>query len=85
MTKPNPLSDFRKFLFVVWKHLNLPDPTPVQYDIAKNIQHGDKRMIVEAFRGVGKKLDYVRLRGVVAILQSATEHLGCLSFQDTRR
>jgi hypothetical protein len=54
MTQPNPLSDFRKFLFVVWKHLNLPDPTPVQYDIAKNIQHGDKRMIVEAFRGVGK-------------------------------
>jgi len=53
-TKTNPLSDFRKFLFVVWKHLNLPDPTPVQYDIAKNIQHGDKRMIVEAFRGVGK-------------------------------
>jgi hypothetical protein len=54
MTQPNPLSDFRKFLFVVWKHLNLPDPTPGQYDIAKNIQHGDKRMIVEAFRGVGK-------------------------------
>ena len=54
MTQPNPLADFRKFLFVVWKHLNLPDPTPVQYDIAKNIQHGDKRMIVEAFRGVGK-------------------------------
>ena len=54
MTNPNPLADFRKFLFVAWKHLNLPDPTPVQYDIAKNIQHGDKRMIVEAFRGVRK-------------------------------
>ena len=54
MTQPNPLSDFRKFLYVVWKHLNLPDPTPVQYDIAHRIQHGDKRMIVEAFRGVGK-------------------------------
>ena len=54
MTQPNPLADFRKFLFVVWKHLNLPDPTPVQYDIAKAIQHGDKRMIIEAFRGVGK-------------------------------
>jgi hypothetical protein len=50
----DPLSDFRKFLFVCWKHLNLPDPTPVQYDIAKHIQHGQKRMIVEAFRGVGK-------------------------------
>jgi hypothetical protein len=50
----DPLSDFRKFLFVIWKHLNLPDPTPVQYDIAYNIQHGDKRMIIQAFRGVGK-------------------------------
>jgi hypothetical protein len=49
-----PLSDFRKFLFVIWKHLNLPDPTPVQYDIAYNLQHGDKRMIIEAFRGIGK-------------------------------
>ncbi|MDA8713181.1 phage terminase large subunit [Planktomarina temperata] len=50
----DPLSDFRKFLFVIWKHLNLPDPTPVQYDIAHNLQHGDKRMIIQAFRGVGK-------------------------------
>lgn len=50
----DPLSDFRKFLFVCWQHLNLPDPTPVQYDIAKHIQNGDKRIIVEAFRGVGK-------------------------------
>ena len=50
----DPLSDFRKFLFVIWKHLNLPDPTPVQYDKAYNLQHGDKRMIIQAFRGVGK-------------------------------
>ncbi|MDA9215091.1 phage terminase large subunit [Planktomarina temperata] len=50
----DPLSDFRKFLFVIWKHLNLPDPTPVQYDIAYNLQHGDKRMIIQAFRGIGK-------------------------------
>ena len=53
-TATNPLSDFRKFLFVVWKHLNLPSPTPTQYDIANKIQHGDKRMIIQAFRGVGK-------------------------------
>ena len=50
----DPLSDFRKFLFVIWKHLNLPDPTPVQSDIAYNLKHGDKRMIIQAFRGVGK-------------------------------
>lgn len=53
-TDQDPLSDFRKFLFVCWQHLNLPDPTPVQYDIAKHIQNGEKRIIVEAFRGVGK-------------------------------
>ena len=53
-TDQDPLSDFRKFLFVCWKHLNLPDPTSVQYDIAKHIQNGDRRIIVQAFRGVGK-------------------------------
>lgn len=51
----NPLkADFRKFLFVVWKHINLPDPTPTQYDIAKFLQHGPNKICIEAFRGVGK-------------------------------
>lgn len=48
------LGDFRNFMFLVWKHLGLPDPTPVQYDIALFLQHGPKRAIIEAFRGVGK-------------------------------
>lgn len=48
------LKDFRNFLYIVWKHLNLPDPTPIQYDIATKIQNGPKRQVVEAFRGVGK-------------------------------
>lgn len=39
---------------MVWKHLGLPDPTPVQYDIAHYLQHGPKRAVIEAFRGVGK-------------------------------
>lgn len=52
---PDPLAeDFRNFLFAVWKHLGLPDPTPVQYDIAYWLQHGPRRQITEAFRGVGK-------------------------------
>jgi hypothetical protein len=51
---PKQLEDFRNFLWVVWKHLNLPDPTPVQYDIADYIQNSPKRCIIEAFRGVGK-------------------------------
>jgi len=47
-------ADFRNFLYVTWKHLGLPDPTPVQYDIAHFLQHGPKREIIQAFRGVGK-------------------------------
>lgn len=39
---------------MVWKFLNLPEPTAVQYDIAYHLQHGNKRIIIEAFRGVGK-------------------------------
>jgi len=46
--------DFRLFLFFVWKHLGLPPPTALQYDIAKYIQGGPKRRIVQAFRGCGK-------------------------------
>ena len=52
---PEPFSeDFRYFLVVVWRHLQLPDPTPVQLDIAEYMQSGPSRRIVEAFRGVGK-------------------------------
>lgn len=46
--------DFRKFLYVLWQHLNLPNPTPVQYDMASYLQNSPKRCVVEAFRGVGK-------------------------------
>lgn len=46
--------DFRKFLYMVWRHLGLPAPTPLQYDMAKYIQSGPKRRIVQAFRGCGK-------------------------------
>lgn len=51
---PEKLRDFRTFLVLVWRHLNLPDPTPVQLDIAKWLQHGPRRLVTEAFRGVGK-------------------------------
>lgn len=47
--------DFRVFLWLVWKYLNLPEPTPIQLDIAYYLQHGKaKRRIIQAFRGVGK-------------------------------
>jgi hypothetical protein len=51
---PEQLKDFRNFMYIVWKHLNLPDPTPVQYDMADFIQNAPRRAIIEAFRGVGK-------------------------------
>lgn len=51
---PEKLADFRVFLTLVWRHLNLPDPTPIQLDIALYLQHGPRRKIIEAFRGVGK-------------------------------
>ena len=50
----NQLKDFRNFLYMCWKHLNLPDPTPVQYDMADFLQNAPKRAVIEAFRGVGK-------------------------------
>lgn len=48
------LSDFRVFTYVVWRHLGLPDPTPVQVDIANYLQNAPRRAVIEAFRGVGK-------------------------------
>ncbi|WCJ63921.1 phage terminase large subunit [Agrobacterium tumefaciens] len=59
-------ADFRNFLFVVWKHLNLPVPTAVQYDIGYYLHHGPKRCVIEAFRGVGKS--YVTSAFVVWLL-----------------
>ncbi len=41
-------------MFLIWKHLNLPKPTPIQYNIADFMQGDDKRVIIQAFRGVGK-------------------------------
>jgi hypothetical protein len=51
----DPLAqDFRNFVFAIWQHLGLPTPTVVQYDIAVWLQHGPRRLVTEAFRGVGK-------------------------------
>lgn len=47
--------DFRVFLWYVWHTINLPDPTPVQYDMAKTLQHSpSERFIIQGFRGVAK-------------------------------
>ena len=47
-------SDFRFFLTAVWTHLALPQPTRAQLCIAEYLQHGPKRLQIQAFRGVGK-------------------------------
>lgn len=59
---PAELLDFRNVLYLVWEYLwkagaitaPKPDPTEVQYDIAAYLQHGPRRKVIEAFRGVGK-------------------------------
>jgi len=46
--------DFRLFLTAIWTHLALPAPTRAQLCIAEYLQHGPKRLQIQAFRGVGK-------------------------------
>ena len=46
--------DFRAFLTLVWRELDLPRPTKAQLSIAEYLQHGPKRLQISAFRGVGK-------------------------------
>lgn len=48
------LKDFRNFVCLAWDHLGLPEPTPVQLDIARYLQKGPRRRVIQAFRGVGK-------------------------------
>jgi len=46
--------DFKVFLQALWHQLALPSPTRAQYAIAEYLQHGPKRLQIQAFRGVGK-------------------------------
>lgn len=48
------LQNFKNFLYLCWQHLHLPEPTKVQYDIADYLQSKERRLVIEAFRGVGK-------------------------------
>jgi|LUMP01.1.fsa_nt_gb hypothetical protein len=54
-TEEKAREDFRVFLYLVWKFLNLPPPTPLQYELADYLQDtGIKRKCLMAFRGIGK-------------------------------
>ena len=42
------LHDFRNFLYLVWKHLKLPEPTPIQYSLAQYLATGSTRTVISA-------------------------------------
>jgi hypothetical protein len=48
-------ADFRNFLGYCWRYLDLPEPTPIQDEIADYLQlKGQHHKIIEGYRGVGK-------------------------------
>lgn len=47
--------DFRVFVYIVWRSIGLPSPTPIQYDISKALMNPPSdRYIIQGFRGVAK-------------------------------
>jgi hypothetical protein len=46
--------DFRNYLGLIWSHLGLPRPTPIQDEIGEFLMDPSPRKIILAFRGVGK-------------------------------
>lgn len=46
--------DFSLFLRLCWKSLDLPAPTRAQLAMAKYLQHGGSRIMLQCFRGLGK-------------------------------
>lgn len=47
--------NFWAFVYIVWKSIGLPDPTPIQVDIAQFLQNPPSdRVIIQGFRGVAK-------------------------------
>ena len=45
---------FPVFATYLWDYLKLPNPTPVQYQVADYLQTGPNRRIIMAYRGCGK-------------------------------
>lgn len=53
--KTDPIAeDFKVFLYLIWQFLNLPEPTRSQYVMGDWLQHGPDKLVIEAFRGIGK-------------------------------
>lgn len=64
--------EFTAFVIVVWAHLGLPKPTPVQLDFARTLQYGNRRLILEAFRGMGKS--FITVAFVCWLLMRDPQH-----------
>ena len=47
-------NNFKNFLYVVFKYINLPSPTDIQYAIADELQNRESDLIINGFRGVAK-------------------------------
>ncbi len=48
------LGDFRVYVGMLWHHLGLPKPTPLQLNMANYLQHGPNFCMIQAFRGAAK-------------------------------
>lgn len=46
--------NFKNFLYVVFKYINLPSPTEIQYAIADELQYRESDLILNGFRGIAK-------------------------------
>ena len=46
--------NFKNFLYIVFKYINLPSPTEIQYAIADELQYRESDLIINGFRGVAK-------------------------------
>lgn len=48
------ISSFPAYVDYVWNYIGLPAATPLQQDIASTLQEGNRRLLIQAFRGIGK-------------------------------
>lgn len=48
------VGSFADYVDYVWGNIGLPNATPLQKDICATLQEGNRRLLIEAFRGVGK-------------------------------
>lgn len=56
---PRLRKSFKNFLWKSWRSLGLPDPTPLQYDMADYLQYGGDWIELMAFRGAAKSYEAV--------------------------